>query len=74
MALKKDLKTEIIEKYAREAGDTGSPGTNRPALQAHFPTDRSPARQQARRVLSPRSAEAGGSAPSSFGLPAPEEL
>ena len=25
MALKKDLKTEIIEKYAREAGDTGSP-------------------------------------------------
>lgn len=25
MALKKEVKTEVIEKYAREAGDTGSP-------------------------------------------------
>jgi len=75
MALKKEVKTEIIEKYAREAGDTGSPEVQIALLsKAYYPTDRSPAHQQARRVFSPWSVEAGGSAPSSFGIFAPEEL
>jgi len=44
MALKKELKTEIIEKYAREAGDTGSPrSSDRSAFKTYYSTDRSSA-------------------------------
>ena len=74
MALTKTEKTEIINQFATKSGDTGSPEVQIALLSKRIAQLTDHQREQTRREFTPWSAETGWSAPSSFGLLAPEGL